>query len=384
MKLFDLLSPTKLVQYTTPLEWAQAQVRDPSGYYISGAEGGGLIDAATGQSVTWNPETSSGPAQSTGEGGGYAYDPGQTLRQVLYGNADYPIVDVRLQQIASAAGLYNFDWQPYQALVAQAGTLKNWNGFYNYMIPVLTWAMAAAKDYPELYKVIPQFAEGTEAWIEGERVAQETQDRSKREGQIEMAVMVVVGSVFGAAAFAAAGAGSAVVVESGVATVQGAELAALVESGTVGAEGAFLEAAALSGSSVTFSTTTGAIMSAVTPAGETVVFDAAIDPFTQFGEMPIDTVKMPGQSLQAPNQTPQGNAAPQAQPVTEYAKKLIAGEAMKLLTGGQQAPGATAIAQKNAAPQELALEQEMGDITPLVALAMVAGAFVLRNGRKRP
>jgi hypothetical protein len=312
-----------------------------------------------------------------------------------------------LAAVASAAGLpAGFDWTPYAipALAVHVNAYgKAWSDF-RYTNPaavVYTIVNSAIGAYPQLNTILPQIAPGSAYWTSGEALRQSSAERSKASDQANtirlLSVLLAPVAVAFLAPAAGAGAGIAeggaasagAAAGSGIATVEGAELALMVEAGTVGVEGAFLEAAALSGSSVTFSTSTGALMSAVTPAGETIVFDAAVDPFTQFGEVPIDTVKMPEESLQTPNQTPQtpsqqGNATPQGQssdfskPVTEYAKKLIAGEALKLLTGGKQSPGATATASKNAAQQGLAPEGETGDITPLVALAMIAGAFMLR------
>jgi hypothetical protein len=251
---------------------------------------------------------------------------------------------------------------------------------------VLMIVQTAIGTYPQLNQILPQISPGSPFWEQGEAFRQSSAESSKASGKADtIGLLSVVLAPLAIWAFAPAAGAGVIAAETGVATVQGVELAALVEAGTVGAEGAFLEAAALTGSSVSYATGTGAILSAVTPAGETVLFDTAIDPFTQFGQMPIDSVNMPEESLQTPNQTPQTQQAPQSselsKPVTEYAKKLIAGEAMKLLTGGKQSPGATAQASAN---QELAPGTETGDITPLVALAMVAGAFVLRKGRKRP
>jgi hypothetical protein len=307
-----------------------------------------------------------------------------------------------LLQIAQVAKLpAGFNWSPFATTALQNeinSTGKAWDFRYaNNASPVFRTVELASAQYPQLAAYLPQLGPGSAFWQQGEDARQYNAERSKAAGRQEtIRLLSVVLAPVAVAFFApAAGAGAGVAeggaasagaaAGTGISTVQGAELALMVEGGTVGVEGAFLEAAALSGSSVTFSTTTGALINAVTPAGETVVFDAAVDPFTQFGEMPIDTVKMPEESLQTPNQTPQTQQAPQTsqssdltKPVTEYAKKLIAGEALKLLTGGKQSPGATAVAEKNAAAQQLASDQEMGDITPLVALAMIVGAFMLR------
>jgi hypothetical protein len=293
-----------------------------------------------------------------------------------------------LQNLSNAAGYgYSINWDRYARLAAEQHFRQFGQHFrIEYTNPVAWLNMLvdqAQADYPNLANFRAPIDPGSEFYNQGQKLSVDAAYAIKRSDKANfLKFLTVVLAPVAAALFAPAAAVSA---GASTGVLQGAELAALVEAGTVGVEGAFLEAAALSGSQVIYSASTGALLEAVTPAGDLIVFDAAVDPFTQFGVETFQPVT-PNEPLAqpAPTSEPLAQSTPSSAPstptssvtkaATDYAKKLALSELNKLVSGSPQSPGARAALTQGSAG--VAPGEETADITPLVALALVAGAYI--------
>ena len=349
-------------------------------------------------------------AQPDGEGG---YYPAMTLTQLGMGTNDeyraavfgsfgaagsmnpWDMAEL-LDNIAAGSGCPVFDWMPYFALAAKQyadSTAAQFGRPMSFLYketpfayPIHEALARAAKDCPALATAVVNTAPGTEFWTKAQAMAWEFGKASNR-AQI-MSMFTVIAIVAAPLLMPAAGATGGAAASAGTtATVEGAELAALVEAGTVGAEGAFLEAAALTGSSVSYSTATGAVIEAVTPAGTTIGFDASVDAYSQFGIQPAqvaDAVQLPEPLEVAEQPATQSQTTTYADKLQQQVVKMAEGgiksaivnELREAITGEpSQFPAQLAPGQGVAQPGKL------GDIAPVLALGIVAGAFALRKVR---
>jgi hypothetical protein len=313
---------------------------------------------------------------------------------VPYGEIPTQYVDQALAAVAQQAGLpAGFNWFPYLQKAAEqhkaAYGVAYSKRYTNWAYPVTVAITYAASDYPQLQPFIALTGAGSVFWDQGNQLRDQALHAATSD--TEYYAPVLLAAAFITAGLMAPVAATALATETAVATgatsvVQGAELAALIESGTIGIEGAFLEAAALTGSQVVYSTATGALMEAVTPAGEAILFDASVDPFTQFNVQaiePVQSVKLPEDALNVPSAPSTPSTSPTTsitKAATDYAKKLALSELNKLVGGAAQSPGAKAALVQSG--QGVAPGQESADITPLIALALVAGAYIYSK-RKR-
>jgi hypothetical protein len=235
--------------------------------------------------------------------GGLVLTPERAIYGFYIGARGQSAVQSTLAEIANVAGLPGFDWTPYQKATMHAHftswgkqTGKPYLIFsYNFPFSELFYGpisrACSATGNSVFCEAAKNMAPGSKFYEQNKNVGYDFHDAKSKE-QFMKFVMVLALPVAGYYA-TAAGAGAGVTAAgtgAGTAVTSGAELAALVEAGTVGVQGAFLEAAALSGASVTYSTATGAILGATLPTGASVAFDAAADPFVQFGIDPSQTV----------------------------------------------------------------------------------------------
>lgn len=395
--------------YSIPATAAQIAGLDPAKYVAGGATGLAVYYAKRDMLDKWIPAAQGVLATQVIAGYGtsgdvpeYVPTPG-TLDQVKYGYfmSYKDSVLGALNEVATAAGLPGFNWSPYQ-LRAMFHEFKD--QIANGRDPVRIWSYSqpfsdlvwlpiklAAEDTGNavLAEAARNLAPGSAWYIEHQGVGnaiKSARDKATFTKFVIMAALAVgagLYSVYAGAAATGAGASGA-----GTASVSGAELALLVESGTVGMQGAFLEAAALTGSTVTYSTTTGAIIGAITPAGANLVFDPAVDAFAQFGVDPSQMV------LEAPNPTQMPDANDIAQPpksstpsltdqaqtaakelATQAAKQQAAQLLQSMLQDDPQAPGQ--------AYQVLEAPGGPSNMGALLALGLVAGAVVVQQSRKR-
>lgn len=256
--------------------------------------------------------------------------------------------------------------------------------------PVHSALAYASNEFPNLAPYVEQTGPGSEIWNITLAAANQRRDAHddvvkslKVIAVVAIAAMVVAPYFIGAEGAAGAGASAT---SAGTATVQGAELAALVESGTVGVQGAFLEAAALTGSTVTYSTATGAVIQAVTPAGTVLNFDPSVDAFAQFGVEPAqiaEAVQLPEPvEIPEPVETMPEVQSTQSNSYADKLKQSVQKMAESQIKAAVVNELRDAFTDDPAAPRPVAQQPKMGDSTPVFALALLAGAAVVRKMRK--
>lgn len=300
-----------------------------------------------------------------------------------------------LRQAGNAAGMpIDYNWTDALAYGAKA----HWDQFAQPLrwlespavYPVHMALVYASNEYPQLAPFVEQTGPGSQLWNETLAAANQRRDAHddvvkslKVIAVVAIAAMVTAPYFIGAEGAAGAGASAT---SAGTATVQGAELAALVESGTVGVQGAFLEAAALTGSTVTYSTATGAVIQAVTPAGTVLNFDPSVDAFAQFGVEPAqiaEAVQLPEPvEIPEPVETMPEVQSTQSNSYADKLKQSVQKMAESQIKAAVVNELRDAFTDDPAAPRPVAQQPKMGDSTPVFALALLAGAAVVRKMRK--